>query len=138
MMLLERHPYFVQRRSRASLYRRSCSSRVWSASRVGTLPSFFRAGRCLYRIWTVHQCWCSSSTVDSFSFFILALVCHGYPAFVLHRRFSRKKQSMFVLFAFVFPRLYGSLRKVFETRKFQEISGLKTGRDFVRSQPYVS
>ena len=83
MMPFEQHPYFVQRRSRASGYRRPCSSRVWSASRVGTLPSFFRAGRRLYRSWTVHQCWCSTSTVDSFSFLILAVVCHAYPAFVL-------------------------------------------------------
>ena len=53
MMVLQQHPFFVQRKYRASGYRRPCSSRVWSASRVGTLPSFFRAGRRLYRIWTV-------------------------------------------------------------------------------------
>ena len=68
MIQFEQHSYFGQRRSRASGYRRPCSSRVWSASRAGTLPSFFRAGRRLYRRWTVHQCWCSTSTVDSFSF----------------------------------------------------------------------
>ena len=90
MMLFEQHPYLVQRRSRASGYRRSCSSRAWSASRVGALPSFFRAGRRLYRSWTVHQCGCSTSTVDSFSFFVLALVWHAYPTFVLNRRFPRK------------------------------------------------
>ena len=74
-MLLEQHP-FVQRRSRASGYRRPCSCRIWPASRVGTLPSFFGAGRRLYRSWTVHQqCSCSTSTVDSFSFLILAFAC---------------------------------------------------------------
>ena len=83
MVLFEQHPYFV-RRSRASEYRPPCSSRAWSASRVGTLPSFFRAGRRLYHSWTVHQCWCSISAVDSFSFFILAFACHAYPAFVIH------------------------------------------------------
>ena len=75
-----------------------CSSRVWSASRVATLPSFFRAGRRLYRSWTAHQCWCSISTVDSFSFLILAFACHAYPAFVLHLRFHQKPQSLFVRF----------------------------------------
>ena len=73
MVLFEQHPYFVRRRSRALGYRRPCSSRVWSASRVGTLPSFFRAGRRLYHSWTVHQCWRSSSTVDSSSLLIFAL-----------------------------------------------------------------
>ena len=98
LMLFEQHPYFVRRRSRASGYRRPCSSRVWSASRVGTLPSFFRAGRRLYRSWTVHQCWCSISTVDSFSFLILAFVCHAYPAFVLHPRFHQKPKVCSLVF----------------------------------------
>ena len=66
---------------RASGYRRPCSSRV-SARRVGTLLSFSRAGRRLYRSWTGHQRWCSTSIVDSFSFLILAVVCHAYPRFV--------------------------------------------------------
>lgn len=35
--------------------------------------SVFRAGRRIYCSWTVHQCWCPTSTVDSFSFLILAL-----------------------------------------------------------------
>ena len=92
LLLFEQHSHFVRRRSRASGYRRPCSSRVWSASRVGTLPSFLRAGRRLYRSWTVHQCWCSTSTVDSFSFWILAFVCQAYPVLnycctVLHPRF---------------------------------------------------
>ena len=72
-MLFEQHPYFVQRGSRVSGYRRPCSSRVWPASRAGTLPSFFRAACRLYRSSTVHQCWCSTWTVDSFSSLILAL-----------------------------------------------------------------
>ena len=86
-MLFEQQPYFVQRRYRASGYRRPCSSNVSSASRVGTLPSFFTAGRRLYGSWTVLQCWCSTSTVDSFSFLIFAFVCHAYPypAFVLEK-----------------------------------------------------
>ena len=88
-------PYFVQRRSRASGYWRPCSSRVWSASRVGTLPSFFRAGRRLYRNWMVHQCWCSTSTVDSLSFSILAFACHAYPAFVLHPRFPEDSTAVY-------------------------------------------
>ena len=83
MVLFEQHPYCARRRSRASGYRRPCCSRVWSASREATLPSFFRAGCRLYRSRTV----CISagaliSTVDSFSFLILAFVCHAYPAFV--------------------------------------------------------
>ena len=41
MVLFEQHPYFVRRRPRAPGYRRPCSSRVWLASRVGKLPSFF-------------------------------------------------------------------------------------------------
>ena len=45
IMLLEHHPYFVQRGSRDSGYRRPCSSGVWSASRVGRRPSFFSARR---------------------------------------------------------------------------------------------
>ena len=57
---------------------------------MGTLPSFFKAGGRLYRSWTVHQCLCSTSTVDSLSFLILAFVCQAYPAFVLHRRFTPK------------------------------------------------
>ena len=91
ILLFEQHPYFVQCRSRASGCRRPCSSRIWSASSVGALPSFFRGGRRLYRSWTVHQCWCSNSTIDSFSLLILACVCNAYPAFVLHPRFSRKR-----------------------------------------------
>ena len=42
MMLLEQHTHCVQRKSRASGYRRPCNSSVWSASRVGTLVSFFQ------------------------------------------------------------------------------------------------
>ena len=43
----------------------------------------------------------AASTVDSFSFLILAFVRHAYPAFVLlHLRFSRKEQTLLVVFAF--------------------------------------
>ena len=67
---------------------------VWEHS-----PLFFRAGRRLYRSWTVHECWCSISTVDSFSFLMLAFVCHAYPAFVLHPRSHLKSVRWFqVLF----------------------------------------
>ena len=101
MVLFEQHPYCARRRSRASGYRRPCCSRVWSASREATLPSFFRAGCRLYRSRTV----CISagaliSTVDSLSFLILAFVCHAYPAFVLHPRFHQKPQSLFLVFRF--------------------------------------
>ena len=70
---------------------------VWQHS-----PLFFRAGRRLYRSWTVHQCWCYISTVGSFSFFLLAFVCHPYPAFILHTgtRFHQKPTSLFVGFRF--------------------------------------
>ena len=89
MMLFEQHPYF--RAAQISRCRIPAPlQQQWSASRVGILPSFFRAGRRLYRSWTVHQCWCSTLTVDSFSFLILALVCQAYPAFVLHPRFPPK------------------------------------------------
>ena len=40
-----------------------CSSSVCLARRVGTFPSFWRAGRHFYRSWIVHQCWCCTSTV---------------------------------------------------------------------------
>ena len=46
--------------------------------------------------------WGSISTVDSFSFLILAFVCHAYPAFVLHPRFHQKPQSLFVGFRLCF------------------------------------
>ena len=98
------HPYFVRRRSRASGYWRPCNSRAWSASRVGTISSFFRAGRRLYRSWTVYQCWCSTSTVDSFSFLIFVFVCHAYPAFVLHPIlvFTKNPKVCSLVLGFVF------------------------------------
>ena len=65
-----------------------CRLAVWAHS-----PLFFRSGHRLYRSWTVHQCWCSNLTADSFSFLILAF---AYPAFVLHPRF------LFVGFRFCF------------------------------------
>ena len=102
MMLLQQHPCFVERRSRASGHRRPCSSRVWSASRVGTLPSFLRAGRRLYRSWTVYQCWCTTSTVDSFSFLISLFVMripHLYPILVFYRK--SKVCSLFSLLFFL-------------------------------------
>ena len=106
MMLLEQHSFFVQRRSRASAYRRPCSSRVWSASRVSTLPSFLKVGG-------RQQSWCSTSIVALFSFFILAFVCRAYPAFILRPRFSRKGEVCalfcFCFSLFVFPGLYGPL-----------------------------
>ena len=72
-----------------------------SASRVGTLPYFFRAGRRLYRSWTVRQqCSCSTSTVDSFSLLTLAFVCLAYPAFVLRPRFPAEHRSLLVLVFF--------------------------------------
>ena len=41
MLFAEQYPYFFQRRSRDSGYRRPCRSRVlWSANRVGRLPGF--------------------------------------------------------------------------------------------------
>ena len=105
-MLFEQYPYFVRRRSRASGYRHPFSSRVWSASRVETLPSVFRAGRRIYGSWTVRQCWYSIiSTLDSFSFLILAFACHPCPVFVLHPRFHQKPDSLFVGFRFCFPRV---------------------------------
>ena len=55
-MMCEQHPCFVQRRSRFSRYQRPCSRGVWSASQVGTRPSFSRLGAArLYRTRTVHQ-----------------------------------------------------------------------------------
>ena len=119
MMLFEHHPYFVQRRSRASRYRRPCSSRVWLASRVGTLPSFFRAGRRLYRSSTAHQCWCFTSTVDVFSFLILAFVCHAYPAFVIHSRFAPKLHTLSVACKFCFYVLFFSVCTSLEPLYYQ-------------------
>ena len=79
---------------------------VWASS-----PLFFRAEPRLYRSWTVHQCWRSISTVDSFSFFILAFVCHAYPAFVLHPRFQQNPKvcslALGLFLGFVVLRLDG-------------------------------
>ena len=102
MAPFEQHPYFVRRKSRVSGHRRPCSSRVWSASRVGTLSFFFTAGHRLYRSWTVHQFWCSISTVDSFSFLISAFVRHAYPAFALHPRFHQNRKVCSLVLGFVF------------------------------------
>ena len=127
-MLFEQHPHIVQPRSRASGYWRPCSIRVRSASRVGTLPSFFRAGRRFYRSWTVHQCWCSISTVDSFSCLILAFVCHAYPAFVFHAvspQNSTKICSLVLSFAFL--RLYEPYNK---SEKLKSPAGLSPGPNF--------
>ena len=90
MVLFERHPYFVRRSSRASGYRRPCSSRVWSASRVGTLPSFFQG-------WAPPLSQLDGASVlvlhldrlIRFLFLILEFVCHAYPAFVFHPRFHQ-------------------------------------------------
>ena len=124
MMLCEQHPYFVHRRSRASGYRRPCSSRVWSASRVGTFPSFFRAGRHLYRSWTVHQCWCFTSTVGSFSFLILAFVWHAYPALVLFSEESKVRSFRFRFSLLLYSSLGHLLWNSFENRK-RTFSGRK-------------
>ena len=72
--LFEQHPYFVQRRSRASGYRRLAAAEynrlaVWEHS-----PLFFKSERRLCRSWTVHRCCCSTSTVDSFSLLTSAFV----------------------------------------------------------------
>ena len=105
--LFGQHPDFAQCISRASGYRRPCNSRDWSASPVGPLPSFFRAGHRLYRGWTVHQCWCSTSTFDSwlvFIFDISHLFWDAYPAFGLHPSsfLPKRAKSVFsLLFLFV-------------------------------------
>ena len=130
MMLIEQHPYFVQRRSRASGYRRPCSSRAWSGSRVGTLPSFFSAGRRLYRSWTVHQCWCFTSTVGSFSFLILAFVWHAYPALVLFSEESKVRSFRFRFSLLLYSSLGHLLWNSFENRK-RTFSGRK-----INHQPY--
>ena len=72
----EQHPYIFQRGSRASGYGAiAAADRVfWSASRVGTRPSLFRAGRRLYLNWTVYQCWCSALTVHTFGVSLYLLV----------------------------------------------------------------
>ena len=123
-MLFEQQPYFVQRRYRASGYRRPCSSNVSSASRVGTLPSFFTAGRRLYGSWTVLQCWCSTSTLDSFSFLILALVCHAYlscvctPSSFPPKTLKSVRWFLVLFLRFAFLRLYGPYeREKKKTRK---------------------
>ena len=105
MMLSEQHPYCIHRTSHASKYRRHCSSRVWSTSRVDTLPSIFSAGRCLYRSWMVHQCWCSTSTVDAFSFLILASYFSRVSCVCTPSSFSPRLAKAVCFFAFVFPLL---------------------------------
>ena len=104
MLFDEQHPYFFQRRSRASgYYHRPCCSRVlWSASRVGTIP-FFRAGRRLYLGWTVHQFWCSTSTVDSFVFcFCLSRVSSVCTCSIHVCLNTLKLVSWFSVFGFLF------------------------------------
>ena len=76
MTLLEQHSYFVQRRSRASGYRALAAAEygrpaVWAHSPLFFRAGRLRAGRHLYRSWTVHRCWCTTSTDYSFSFLIL-------------------------------------------------------------------
>jgi len=71
--------------SRFRIYRRPCSSRVWLASGVGTLPPSFGAERRLYRSWTVHQCWRSTTTVDLFSFLIFGSFCSSHVSCVRTR-----------------------------------------------------
>ena len=90
MMFQQHPPHFVQRISRPSLYRCQCRSRVWSASWVGTLPLLFRAGRRLYRSWTVHPyrfLHLDCRLVFVFSFCCCLLRFMTYPVFVLHLRF---------------------------------------------------
>ena len=106
MMLFEQCPYFGQCRSRVSRYRRPCSRRVWSASRVGTLPSSFRTGRRLYRRCMMQQSRRSTSTVDSFSFLFFLLFVTRIPrSQVLQACFPQKIYfSLFFLFCFwVYP-----------------------------------
>ena len=49
----------------------------------------------------MHQCWCSTSTVELLSFWILALVCHACPGFAFHPRLPRQVSSLLVGFVFV-------------------------------------
>ena len=102
MMLFEQCPYFGQCRSRVSRYRRPCSRRVWSASRVGTLPSSFRTGRRLYRRCMMQQSRRSTSTVDSFSFLFFSFICHSYPAFASTPSLFPPKNLLFVVFFVLF------------------------------------
>ena len=52
------------------------------------LPLFSELGAASTGSW---KCWCSTSTVDSFSFLILAFVFHAYPRFVLYPLFFPRK-----------------------------------------------
>ena len=89
--LFEQHPYFIQRRSRASGCRRPCSSRAWSESRAGTLPSFLgglgdastAAG------WCISACWCPTLTADAFSFLssFVSIIFRFYHFRFYHFRF---------------------------------------------------
>ena len=75
-------------------------------------PFFFRPGRPLYVRWTVHRCWCSTSTVDSFGFtFCWSPVSHFSKYSVLVSP-QNSKDSWFVLGLVFFPFLRGPVRTV--------------------------
>ena len=103
LLLFEQHPHFVQRRSHASGYRRPCSSRVWSASRVGVLPPFFRVVCRLCRSW---KCWCSTLHIDRcLDFVFSSIFCYvtRIRRLYSHPLFPRKPRvSLFVVFRFCF------------------------------------
>lgn len=115
VMMLEQHPYFLQGRSRASEYRCHCGSRVWSASRVGTLPCSIRTGRRLYCSWMVHQCISVGAPprpLTRFRLFSLRIsLCFSvYPAFVRSIFFFRKEQSLFFFLLLFSPSFGRALR----------------------------
>ena len=97
VMMFEQHPpYYVQRRSRASWHRCLFSSKVWSASCVGPLATFSSAGRRFYRRWTLHQCWCCTSTVDSFSYLSVCCCLLRAMTCILRPCFPQKHKNLLV------------------------------------------
>ena len=79
MMLFGQHLLVIQPQSRALGHRCSCRTRVCSASCVGALHPFFRAGRRLYLRCMAHQCWRPTSTVDFFWFLVFGFSFRDKP-----------------------------------------------------------
>ena len=82
------------------IYGRPCSSRVWSAGRVGTIPSCSVLGAAPN---VAGRCISADAPPRTFARMILAFVCYAYPAFVLvlHPPFPPKPRSLFAVLCFV-------------------------------------
>ena len=102
MMRLVQHLHFIQPQSCATGYRCLCSSRLWLASSVGTLPSFFQG----WGVACTAAGWCISAGAPprSLTFFCLDFsFCVSRVCFVwTPSSFPPKKAKSVRFLAFVF------------------------------------